>query len=177
MLFERLATLVQPWADYYAGNATAATVVLAAHVLSMFVAGGMAIGADRAIVRAAPGSADAARAVVADLSTTHSVVITALGITMATGAALFLSDVANFSSSTVYWIKMATLIVLLSNGLRMRRAERAVMQPLANMPLHTTEMPVVFPQRAWSAVRSAAMASLALWCAMVLLGVFLSNGS
>lgn len=177
MLFETLATFVQPWSDYYAANATAATVVLATHVLSMFVAGGVAIAADRAIVRAAPGSAEAARAVVADLATTHSVVITALSITMASGAALFLSDVANFASSNVYWIKMGTLVLLLSNGWRMRRAERLVMHPLANLPLHTTEMPIAFPQRAWSAVRSAATASLLLWCAMVLLGVFLSNGS
>lgn len=174
-MFETLATLVKPWADYYADHSVAATAVLSVHILAMFLAGGMAIGADRAIVRSAPGTADAARAVVADLSTSHTLVIGALIIVTVSGVALFLSDVPTFSVSKVYWTKMATVVLLLLNGLRLRRAEDAVMRPLATLPLHTTEMPVSFPKKEWSAVRQSAIASLGLWFTIVLLSVVLTN--
>jgi uncharacterized membrane protein len=174
-MFESLAALAQPWADLYASNTTLSTAVIAVHILGMFVGGGMAIGADRSILRAAPGSAEAVRAVVADLSSIHSVIIGALVVTFASGAALFASDVATFSVAKVYWVKMAFVALLLVNGVRMRRAERAVLHPLANIPIHTTEMPVVFPKREWNTVRSSALVSVALWLSIVLLGVVLTN--
>ena len=173
--FDTLATVVQPWADLYADSATLATAVIAVHMLAMFVGGGMAIGADRAILRAAPATAEAVRAVLADLSTMHSVIIASLVVTFLSGGALFTSDVATFSVSWVYWIKMSAIGALLLNGLRLRRAERAVLHPLANMPIHTTEMPVAFPKREWSGVRSSAVISLALWLSIVLLGVIHKN--
>lgn len=175
-LFERLTTIAQPWADLYSDNSKLSTGVIAVHVLAMFIGGGMAIGADRAILRAAPGSAEAARAVVADLATTHSVVIGSLILTVISGVTLFLADVPTFSVSPAYWIKMATFVVLLVNGLRMRKAEDSVLTPLKGMPLHTTEMPVAFPKQAWSAVRLSAGISLVLWVAIVLDSVILSNG-
>lgn len=174
-MFESLAAFVQPWADLYANNTTISTTVIAVHVLAMFVGGGMAVGADRAILRAAPGTAEAVRAVVADLATMHSVIIGALAVTFASGAALFLSDVATFSVSKVYWTKMGFVIVLLANGLRMQRAERAVLHPLANMPIHTTEMPVVFPKQEWRDVRTSAAISFVSWLSTVLLGVLLNS--
>lgn len=174
-MFETLTALAKPWADFYADHTSAATIVLSVHMLAMFLAGGMAIGADRAIVRAAPGSAEAARAVVADLSTTHSLVIGSLIVTTLSGVVLFLTDVPTFSVSKVYWTKMAAVTLLLLNGLRMRRAEGAVMHPLASIPLHTTEMPIAFPKKEWSAVRQAAVMSLGLWFTIVLLSVVLTN--
>lgn len=174
-LFDSLGALVQPWADLYSDNSTLSTAVIAVHVLAMFIGGGMAIGADRAIVRAAPGSAEAARAVVADLATMHSVVITSLVVTILSGIALFLADVATFSTAPAYWIKMIAFALLLLNGVRMKKAENSVLSPLKGMPLHTTEMPVAFPKAAWSAVRSSAGISLALWIGIVGISVVLSK--
>ncbi len=174
-MFETLATLVQPWADFYSDHSAVATAVLSVHILAMFLGGGMAIGADRGIIRAVPGTADAARAVVADLATMHTIVISALVITMLSGAALFLADVPTFSVSVVYWTKMGTVAALLINGLLMRRGEDAVLRPLKNMPLHTAEMPTAFPQREWAAVRRSAAISLFLWMTIVLLSVILTN--
>jgi hypothetical protein len=174
-LFDSLTTLVQPWADAYSKHAALSTSVIAAHVLAMFVGGGLAIGADRAILRAAPGSAEAARAVVADFATAHALVIGSLVLTVLTGVALFLADVPTFSVSPVYWIKMASFVLLLVNGLRMRKAEGDVLTPLKGMPLHTTEMPVAFPKTAWSAVRTSAGASLFFWVLIVVQSVVLSK--
>ena len=174
-MLETLTTLVQPWADLYASSTVISTAVLVVHVLAMFVAGGMAIGADRAILRAVPGSGEGARSVVADLAVTHTVVLRALAVTFVSGVALFTSDVATFAVSKVYWAKMLTVAALLANGLRLRRFEAAVMRPLANVPLYTTEMPVAFPMKDWSKVRSAAAVSMTLWCTVVVLGVILMN--
>ncbi len=174
-VFEALARLVQPWADLYADQTALATAVIAIHVLGMFVAGGMAIAADRAILRAPAETAEAMRAVVADLATTHSVVISALALTIASGVALFASDVPTFSVSKVYWSKMGCVAALLLNGLRMRSAERTVLRSLDGAPIHTAEMPVPAPFAEWRGVRSAAMVSFGLWLVIVLLGVVLTN--
>jgi len=175
-VFESLTSLVQPWADLYAEQPRLATGVIAAHVLAMFIGGGMAIAADRSILRAAPGTAEAARAVVADLATTHSLVISSLSLSILSGLALFLSDVPTFANSTVYWLKMGTLAALVLNGVRLRRAEQTVIADLEGAPIHTAEMPVPFPASSWRRVRQAAGASLMLWIALVLFGVLLTNG-
>lgn len=175
-VLDSASAFVQPWADLYANNTLLATGVLALHLVSMFIAGGMAIAADRAILRSKPGTADAVRAVVADLGTTHSVVVGWLISTIVSGLLLLTSDLGTFAVSRVYWIKMSAFVLLLLNGLRMQRAERAVMGSLEGVPIRTTEMPVPFPKQQWSGIRGAAAVSLALWLSIVLLGVVLTNG-
>ncbi len=175
---DAITALVQPWASLYSDHQGLATAVIATHVLSMFVGGGMAIAADRSILRFAPGTADAVRAIVADLATTHSVVLFALVLTIASGAVLAATDVPTFSASVVYWTKMTTLVALLLNGLRMRRAERGVMEHLAGAPIHTAEMPVRFPRcdPAWRRVRQHRRRQpRPLAHMLVTLGVVLSN--
>lgn len=175
-LIDSVSTLVQPWADLYSNNTTLSTGVIAVHILAMFVGGGMAISADRAILRSKPGTAEAVRAVVADLSTTHSIVIGSLAVTVLTGLALLASDVGNFAVSRVFWVKMGSFAILLINGLRMQRVEKNVMTGLGASSIHTTEMPVPFPTKAWGGIRSAAAVSLVMWLLIVLLGVVLTNG-
>ncbi len=174
-LIERVSATTQPWADLYADHAALSTGVIAAHILAMFVGGGMAIAADRAILRSRPGTAEAVRAVVADLSTTHSVVLGSLTVTVITGLALLASDVGNFAVSWVFWTKMGSFAILLANGLRMQRVEKTVMTSLENIPIRTAEMPVPFPKQAWGGIRSAAAVSLSMWLTIVLLGVVLTN--
>ena len=173
--FERLGDLVLPWSELYSHHASLSTSVLVFHVLAIFIGGGMAIAADRAILRAPAGSAEATRAVMADLVTTHVFVITALVVAFITGISLFLSDVKTFSVSPVYWIKMTALVVLLINGLRLQRAERTVMGSLADLPIHTTEMPIAFQKDQWRAIRGTAIVSAVLWPSIVVLGVVLTN--
>ncbi len=175
-MFETLTALVQPWADVFAEHPRLATALIATHVLAMFVGGGLAIGADRAILRATPGSAEAVRAVIADLAQTHTFVLSALVLSVVSGVALFTTDVPTYSASPVYWAKIGTLALLLANGLRMRRDETRVLKRLDGIPVHTAEMPVSFPLQPWRGVRVAAGISFGLWSSLVLLGVLLSNG-
>ena len=174
-MFAALTTLVQPWANLYADQPTLAAVVLTLHVLSMFVGGGMAIAADRRVISAAPTTAEAARTVLADLSTTHTIVIRALAITLVSGFAIFATDVTVFSASTVFWTKMSILTVLLLNGAHLRRAERTAMRTVDAVQAGLTDTSP-FPQRPWRNVHRAAVASLALWLSLVTLGVVLANG-
>jgi len=175
-MIDALTQLVQPWADVYANHAGLATAIIAAHVLAMFIGGGLAVGVDRAILRAAPGSADGVRVIISDLSATHALVIVALVVSVASGAALFASDVPTYAISRVFWVKLLVLGALLLNGLRMRRGERRVLDSLDGAPSPTAEMPVAFPPSPWREVRLTAATSLTLWITLVLLGVVLSNG-
>lgn len=174
-MIDTISIWLEPWAVFYADHAAFSTGVIAVHILSIFVGGGMAIGADRAILRSPAGSADAARAVVSDLATTHTVVIGALVITVTSGLALLASDLATFATSVVYWVKMTAFVALMLNGLAMRRAEHAVLTTLDGAPVHTAEMPVPFPVHVWKRVRRTALVSFALWLSIVVLGVVLSN--
>ncbi len=175
-LIDSVTVLVQPWADLYASSAIIPTALLSTHMLAMFVGGGMAIGADRAILRAKPGTADAVRAVVADLTTTHSVVIGALVMTVLSGLALLTSDVPTFAVSRVFWIKMGAFAILLINGMRMQHVEKSVLQGAGGVIVQVEDTSAPFPTKQWSGIRRAAGASLLLWMAIVVLGVVLTNG-
>jgi hypothetical protein len=176
VVLETLTTLVQPWANVYADHPTLATVVLTAHVLSMFVGGGMAIAADRRILLAAPDADDAARAVLEELSATHTIVISSLGITLVSGFAIFATDVTVFSTSTVFWTKMAILTLLLLNGFRLRKTERTAARTVKAAPVGALDPVIPIPNKVWREVRRAAVTSLALWISVVALGVALANG-
>lgn len=175
-LVDRIALLVQPWADLYAESANLSTGILATHLLGLFVGGGMAISADRTILRAKPGTSDGVRAVVADLSTTHSVVIGALVVTVSTGLSMLASDVATFAVSRVFWIKMAVFATLLLNGLRLQRVEKQVLLSVGSSMVTPDEAPPPFPTKEWRGIRTSAGTSFVLWMSLVVLGVVLSNG-
>ncbi|GAB1340998.1 hypothetical protein [Gemmatimonas sp.] len=172
-MLDTLTTMLQPWADLYAASAWLPTAVIAVHVVAMFLGGGIAIGADRRVLQAVPGSSEAFLAVAADLHATHRIVIGALAITVASGAALFASDVGTFWGSWVFWTKMACLLVLVLNGVRMRRTEAELLTNARN----TIEMAIAGPDVTgpWQALRGEAWTSLAGWFAVVVLGVVVAN--
>ena len=174
-MFEQLATLVQPWADLYSGHSALSTGIIALHIVSMFVGGGIALATDRSILRIPAGRTDQARAAVADLAATHLVVIMSLAFAFLSGLALFLADVENFAGSAVYWCKMGAVGLLLANGMRMRRAESHLLHDAGIVAAASAEASV-FPVAAWGTLRATARVSLSLWLLIVVLGVVLTNG-
>jgi hypothetical protein len=177
---EALAAWLEPWAAYYGEHAALSTAILAGHLLSLFVGGGVAVAADRTVLRAAPVSADEHRHLADELHATHALVVALLGATMATGLLMAAADVATYAASAVYWSKMGGVALLLGNGVLLRRAEAAVRQAPAQAPGDHAEgggpPDPAGRTGAWGAVRAAALRSLLLWCTLVLLGVLLSNG-
>jgi hypothetical protein len=166
-MLDTITTLTQPWADYYAESAWLPTALIALHVLALFVGGGIALGADRRVLQTTPGHRDAYLATAADLKATHGIVIGALVLTNLSGLALFTSDVGTFWGSRVFWAKMATLVVLILNGVRMRSTEA---QLLANAGSAGAEL-----AGPYATLRTHAWVSVLGWCLIVVLGVVVAN--
>jgi hypothetical protein len=160
---EFLVSLLQPWNDFYSHSKTAATIVVFLHVGGLLLAGGFAIAADRATIRSMGTSASARAAQLKELGATHRLVITGLTVVVLSGLALLTSDIETFWGSWIYWLKMALVAVLLLNGYRMTRIEKA----LEIDPSETSS--------SWTALHRTAVASLALWFATTFVGVALAN--
>lgn len=161
---DALAAALEPWAALYGEQTLLATAILGAHLLALFVGGGVAIAADRALLRLpADAPAEARGRLLAELAETHPLVIRMLGVAVATGALMAAADVATYATSRVYWAKMATFALLLVNGVALRRAEGAAGAAEG-------------ADAAWGALRGAARRSVLGWGALVLLGVLLTNG-
>lgn len=172
-MLESLTAFVQPWSDFYSASAWLPTVVIAVHVLTLFVGGGIALGADRRVLLAAPGSSEGFLAVAEDLRATHGIVISALVFIVVSGVALATADVGTFATSAVFWSKMGTFAALIANGVRMRSTERVLLQNARD----TIEMSVAGPEVTgpWGTLRTHAWVSLACWCLIVVLGVVVAN--
>ena len=157
-----LARLAEPWNSLYSDSKAVASAVLFLHLVPLLFAGGTALVADRATIRAARGSGqDRARQLV-ELSRAHLLVIGGLALSFASGVLLFLSDVDTFLASLVFWIKLGLVGLLLLNGFVMTRTERALARGGDERSL-------------WARLRAVAVLSLVLWLATTLVGVLLTN--
>ena len=175
-MLEALTTFFLPWSEFYADSSWLPTTILAVHMLALFIGGGMAIAADRRLLMVVPDAPKALQHAAEELQTTHTIVIGALVLTVLSGVALATSDLGTFAVSTVFWAKMATLVVLLSNGVYMQRMESQV-HAAASDPSAAPTGAAFLPslQRPWTALRRSAVISAAAWSVMVVLGVVLSN--
>jgi hypothetical protein len=156
-----LVSLAGPWADFYSDSHLAQTLVTFAHVGALVVGGGIAIATDRATLRVA-SDVDRRRHLL-EVAHVHRVVVGSLVVIVISGLLLFTSDLDANWTSPIFWVKMALIVALLANGLRMRRIEAAATADTAPSSAH------------WSALRGTAITSLALWLAITLLGVALVN--
>ena len=161
-ILETLARIAEPWASAYGDSKLLMNGVMFGHVGGFLVAGGLAIAADRVVIRAARANADARRVHLSEFHAVHAPVLIGLAVTFATGLLLFLADVETFATAPVFWIKMGSLVLLLVNGSGLRKTARR---------LDTGEA----PDRDWQALRRSAAASTLLWLVAVLTGVMLVN--
>ncbi len=160
-LADRLASLLQPWVDFYSGSSATETVVMFLHLGAVVAAGGIAFTLDRAVLRANrngwPERTDLAR----ELHESHLAVIAGLAAVFVSGVALTASDPTVFLVSWVYWAKMLVVALLLLNGLFLKRAgDHLVQEP--------------HDEGAFRRLRVAAVRSGTLWALSVLAGVALT---
>jgi len=162
-LLHQMAAVVSPWADFYNASKAAQSVVTFGHFGGMMTAGGFALAADRATLRAAAASAVDRPRQLRELAGAHPIVVAALAVTAVSGLLMFAADLQNLAVSIAFWIKMGLFGILLLNGWLMLRAERAL------------ELGNPTDALGWRRLRRAAVASLLLWFAVVLAGSILPN--
>ncbi len=163
-LLETLVTALEPWSTLY-GNSTALSVGLTfAHLGAMMVGGGLALGADRAVLRVGTPQTSAARLAVADaVGDVHRPVVIALVVSLISGGLQLTADLEALAVNKVMWIKLGLLVLLAGNGFLMLRNEASVRREEGGA-------------RAFGALRLRAITSVVLWLAITLAGVGLMQG-
>ena len=155
-----LAQLLDSWASLYANHAALRTAVEFAHIGGLTVGGGCAITADLATLTRGQSDGAMRTSHVALLRWTHLLVIAGLTGLFSSGLLLLAADVDTYWPSRLFWIKMALVLLLLVNGVFLRRSEQRVG---AGDPA------------AWPPLRRTATLSLALWSLTTLAGAALPN--
>jgi len=164
-MLETLVTALEPWSTLY-GDSTVLSVGLTfAHLAALMIGGGLAIGADRVVLRAGVVTDPAARRALADtVGDVHRPVVMALLISLVSGLLQLTADLEALAANRIMWLKIGLLVALAVNGLLMLRDENA----LRANPAGTNGLV--------AALRTRAMISLVLWLAIVLAGVGLMQG-
>lgn len=160
-LVSTLTDLAAPWASLYNDSKPLSTFVTFAHLGGLLLAGGFAIASDRATLRFRASGPESERALLGELHGIHRPVLIGLGITLVSGILMLAADVETLLPAPVFWVKMASLALLLGNGWRLQRAETELRN---GSPA---------PERAWRRLRGAARWSLGLWFVTLFLGTAL----
>lgn len=158
-----LVDLADPWAKVYSHSSVIATIVGFLHVAPIVVGGGLAIALDRWTLRLRHDEPGARTRHLVEMAHAHRVVLGALALSLVSGLALFAADLETYYGSWIFWLKMGFIVLLLVNGARMTRTERALRVGGANADAE------------WRRLHTAALTSLALWLTITLAGVALMN--
>src|SRR6266545_1990921 len=104
---QALVRLFQPWADVYSHSKMAVTIVTCLHIGGLLLAGGFAIAADRATLRALRMPAAERAGAMTELAKVHRWVLTGLAVIALSGLAQLASDLETFFGSWLFWVKLA----------------------------------------------------------------------
>lgn len=144
------------WSEIYSNSAIWRSVILFGHVGGLLLAGGCAVAADRLTLLATPGDTHQLKA----LAGSHRVVLGGLVAIVVSGALMLTANLDTYLASRFFWTKMALVVVLLINGVRLTRAEAAARAGASS---------------GWARLRSASVASMTLWVLITLFGAILPN--
>jgi hypothetical protein len=148
--------MFESWNEIYSNSGVWRTAILFAHVGGLLIGGGCAVAADRLTLLSAPGDTSQLNA----LAGSHRIVLTSLAFIFVSGALMLAANLDTYLVSRWFWAKMALVVLLLINGMRLTRAERAARAAAPS---------------GWGRLRSASMTSLALWVLITLFGAILPN--
>lgn len=158
---DTIIRLAQPWAMYYNDSPMLQTGMKFAHLAGLLFGGGLAIASDAATLRAA--RAHEKKAQLRHLAKVHRSVLVGLGVTFLSGVLMATADLETLGRSVVFWTKMGLIVLLLTNGVVIERTESALNASGSR-----------FKER-WTRLQVTAIASLALWFAVVFTGTLLVN--
>lgn len=162
-----LAHLLAPWQSMYSNSKVVSGAVTFVHLSGVLFGGGFAIAADRAALRASYAEPESRQHVLIELAGVHRPVLLGLGALFISGLLQLTADIETFAVSPIFWTKMGLVVLLMGNGYRLMRTERA----LRARDAIDNRDPL------WRQLRGTAVSSLALWAAIVLAGTILTNSS
>jgi hypothetical protein len=155
----RLATAVEPWKELYSGSTALSVTLTFAHLGAMMIGGGLAIAADRTVLRAGRLSDPPLILKMANaVGDVHRPVVIALVVSALSGVLQLAADLETFAGSRVMVVKLALLLCLAVNGFLMLRDERNVRRDNGCA-------------LAFRALQLRAVTSVVLWLAITLAGV------
>jgi hypothetical protein len=149
------------WAVYYSDHQMVSAFVGYLHLVGLMVGGGTALAIDRQVLASARRGDTGRRATaLAALRGSHTVVIPALALVVATGALMTVADLSTFLGSQLFWTKMVLVGLLFANGAGLVAAERAYV---------VSEQVTV-----WRRLVAVSGASFCLWLITLWMGVWLA---
>lgn len=157
---ELVTSTIESWASLYSNHAVLRTAIGFFHVGGLVVSGGIAISADRLVLKARQENETERAVHLHSLRQTHRVVVAGLIAVTVSGVLLFAADSGTFLHSVLFWVKMGLFSLLLVNGLLLIRAE------------HAAESGSL---RGWNQLRIASIVSITLWLLTTLIGSALPN--
>jgi hypothetical protein len=162
---EGFAGLVQPWASFYADHRWLQTTITFAHLSGIFLGGGFAMATDRdTFIAMSTARLSGQIRHLGRIRSVHKPVMLGLVLALGSGFLLFLADVEQFSGSVVFWVKMALLGALLTNGYLLKRTEETLNAGDPDSPA------------LWNRLWTISVASMVLWLSLILLGTLLAVG-
>ena len=149
------------WALYYSNHQMVSLTVHYLHLAGILIGGGTAIAADREVFASARiNDRDCRAAAVAVVQRAHGIVGPALGVMLVSGVLMAMADWTTFVASTLFWIKMGLVGLLLANGVGLIAAGR----------LHAASQPT----HIWRRIVAASGASFLLWLLILWMGAWLT---
>jgi len=164
MVAMSLQQMVGAWAAFYQDSTPAQIALQFLHIGGLVGSGGLAVASDRDLVRLRGASVPEREVHLARQHGGHGVILVGLAIVTLSGIGFLLADLDTYLGSTVFWIKMGLVVVLLANGAWMVRLERSLVADPGR-------------DREWARMRLAAIASLVLWFTTTLFGAVLTNAA
>jgi hypothetical protein len=164
-IIHTVAQFLSPWQSIYSNSKVVSGSVTFIHLAGLLFAGGFAVAADRATLRASRSTPEQRLHALNELDAVHRPVLAGLGVIFASGVLQFTADVETFATSPVYWTKMSLVALLLVNGYVLKRTEtilRTGGEGQQHDPL-------------WNRLRTTSIVSVVLWTAIVLAGTILNS--
>lgn len=150
-----------PWAALYNDHPLVQSAVLFAHLSGVMVGGGAAVAADRAALRARRSDEAARQHYLSHLRLVHRTVLGALAVIVLSGVLQFAADIETFVASPIFWVKMALVLLLATNGWFLMSTGRKV------------EGGALAAERGWNRLVAISVLSLSLWLLIILAGAVL----
>ncbi len=165
---QSLAHALQPWQSIYSSSKIVATIVTSLHVTALLFGGGFAVAADRTTLRALSWDGNARRGALDELDVVHTPVLMAITLSFITGILLATADIETFVKSPYFWVKLSLVALLLLNGVFLRGTERAARAAVAAG---------ASGDDLYARLKVTSWLSIALWTAVLIAGVTLTNAA